>query len=360
MPHRGVLPELIGMRPNDTFVLVLRKSPLEEHMRRLFEQLEKFTNWTLVYEKLSRRFVNFLALLNYKNHVALHVKGDVYLTFDAEYLGTNNRPLIITLHDLSSVRTGSTSSISPMKKIARKFTIENAVKNADAIVTISEFTENDAKDYFENKALPITVIKNGIGNEWFDQNRFCNENEISEENYWIWWGGFSERKNLERLLLAYEQFCNEHENECSNLKLVGAKNLHFQKLLSIVENSVILRKKVKFLPQKNIDELICLVRASKGLLFPSLYEGFGLPVIEAYSQGVPVLASNVSSLPEIAGEYGVFVNPLKIESIQEGMEKLNVLDVDKKDFMSYASEFTYKKAAQNYSELIDNVSKSSK
>lgn len=353
-PHRGVLLQLIELRSDDEFVLVLRKGNLPEHMQELFDNLYKFSNWSLVYEKRSRKAVNTLALLHIKDHCSVNVTGDIYLSFDAEFLGSGNHPQIVTVHDLSSVRNSNASSIPFLKRFARKFTIKNGIKNADYIVSISDFTKNDIVDYFDVKDTKITTIHNGIDSEWFEEN--VATYNTNKENYWIWWGAYSQRKNLARLLKAYEMMLQSTENEkdVPYLYLVGNENEYFSKLLLIIEQSDILKRKVKVYPQQDIDTLKALVSGSVGLVFPSLYEGFGLPVIEAYSQGVPVLTSNVSSLLEISGDFGVLLNPHDLIDIKDGLVKFYEMrsnEVSKRK--QWAQKFTYEKAANKYSKLID-------
>jgi glycosyltransferase involved in cell wall biosynthesis len=354
-PHRGVLLKLIELRSNDEFVLVLRKGDLPEYMQELFNKLKKFSNWSLRYEKRSRKLVNILALFHFKNHCEIKAEEDVCLSFDAEYLGFKNHPQIVTVYDLSSVRNSKSSSISPFKRIARKFTIENGVKHADHIVAISEFTKNDLLDYFDIEEEKITVIHNGIDEKWFHKG--ISNVTLHNDNYWIWWGAYSQRKNLERLFQAYELLLKETDG-IPDLYLVGNKNEYFAKLLLIIEGSKVLKRKVKIYPKQDIDNLKVLVSNSVGLVFPSLYEGFGLPVIEAYSQQVPVLTSNVSSLPEISGDLGVLVDPNDIIDIKNGLLELNKMQqYQNEKLKEWAEQYTYEKAAIKYSELIDRCLK---
>jgi len=353
-PHRGVLHKLIELRNEDEFVLVLRKGDLTEYMQELFENLKKFTNWSLIYEEKSRRHVNTLALFHFKDHCKVDIEGDIYLSFDAEYLGSENHPQIVTVHDLSSVRNSNSSSISFIKRFARKFTIENGIKNSDHIVAISDFTKNDILNYFDLEDTKITTIYNGIGSEWFEENLF--DKNTKKEKYWIWWGAYSQRKNLERLLRAYQLMFKDDYNEkdVPYLYLLGNKNKYFLKLLTIIDESDILKRKVKIYPQQEIDDLKSFVAASSGLVFPSLYEGFGLPVIEAYSQGIPVLTANISSLPEITGGLGILIDPFNEVDIKDGLLKLfSDHDFDSEKVKQWAQQYTYEKAAKKYSELID-------
>ena len=136
------------------------------------------------------------------------------------------------------------------------------------------------------------------------------------------------------------------------------KNKYFLKLLTIIDESDILKRKVKIYPQQEIDDLKSFVAASSGLVFPSLYEGFGLPVIEAYSQGIPVLTANISSLPEITGGLGILIDPFNEVDIKDGLLKLfSDHDFDSEKVKQWAQQYTYEKAAKKYSELIDRCLK---
>lgn len=356
MPHRGMLKELINIRKCDYFILVLRGGIIPDYLKNLLKELEVFNNWELKTERRTRKISNLLALFKSKNHCQIRYNGDIFLNLDADYLGSNNVPQIITVHDLSSVKKTGTSSISFIKKAARKFTIMNGIRYANYIVSISQFTKNDILSEFKI-TKPITVIHNGIDPKWHNiKSKRCNP----QENYWIWWGGFSKRKNLKNLITSYELLLKDHPaffNHIPSILFIGSKNNYYNELLQMIERSDILKQKIIFKNQLELDELIDYVANSKGLLFPSLYEGFGLPVIEAFSQGIPVLTSNISSLPEISGGLAILVNPHDIFSIKEGMKKLlkeESIQIRTK-LEKWSTKFTYKQCALEYSNLIDKI-----
>ena len=320
----------------------------------MLNELRVFDNWELKTEMISARISNILAFFKFKRHCSLSAKGDIYLNLDAHYLGFKNYPQIITVHDLSSVVNNRKSSIPIIKRIARKFIISNGIKFADHIVSISEFTKEDI--LIRYKYLnEITVIHNGIDHRWHDQKFLTKRNNTK---YWIWWGAFNNRKNLINLLFAYEKFLIDNQdftNIVPDLKLIGNRNDYYFKLIKIVENSELLSKKVIFKNTLKINDLINEVTNSCGLVFPSFYEGFGLPVIEAFSRSVPVLTSNLCSLPEISAGKAILVNPYDITDIKKGLEDF-FTDIDKQkneDLRKWASNFTYFKAASNFSNLID-------
>lgn len=355
MPHRGMLFELIKLRGNDNFILVLRKGGIPDFLEDFLNRLKIFNNWSLVFEKDSSTKVNIKALLNYKNHCKINVSADVYINLDASYLGDNCKPQIVTVHDLSSVRKGDNSSISFTKRFARKFSVSNGILNADKIISISNFTKNDIIDYFDY-SKSIEVVYNGIDDSFFQGSKINND---ESSDYFLWYGNFSVRKNLKRLLISYECFLKSYENRDNlpSLVLVGKENEYFHELKSLVDGSNLLASKVVFKRQLQQDHLIQLVSQSKGLLFPSLYEGFGLPLIESYSQGVPVLSSNITSLPEVSGGKAVLVDPLSIDSLTAGLQKFwnSINEFNSKELIDWSLQFSYTNCALEYSKIIDRI-----
>lgn len=113
------------------------------------------------------------------------------------------------------------------------------------------------------------------------------------------------------------------------------------------------------IPFQEDNVLRTIIANSKGLIFPSLYEGFGLPVIEAFSQGVNVACSNVTSLPEVAGGYAILFSPTDINDMSDAILKLDQKPSQKDVVMNYASGFTYKRAAMQYYNIIKKLIKKS-
>ena len=112
-PHRGVLKELIKIRSDDYFILVLRKGSIPTYLKETLKEIGVIgINQNSKYHNQNFKY---LALFKYKNHCKIHIKGDIYLNFDSQFLGQNNRPQLITVHDLSSIKT-STSSLPFLNK----------------------------------------------------------------------------------------------------------------------------------------------------------------------------------------------------------------------------------------------------
>ncbi|RXP45401.1 glycosyltransferase family 1 protein [Lutibacter sp. HS1-25] len=354
MPHRGMLLELINLRPNFTFLLVLRQGKIPEFFKEYLNTLRKFKNCTILYDDNSSRNVNLKALLRLKNHCILNIEADVYLNLDANYLGDKCKPQIITVHDLSSVKDNKNSSIHFIKRFARKFTILNGIKYADKIITISKFTKDDIIQSL-NYNKEIAVVYNGIDPLFFDTKLVIKENQ----NYFLWYGNFSKRKNLINLIKGYELVLKESNNLdlIPSLLLVGNKNSYSNKIENIINSSTYLKGKVNFKSQLSQIELIDTISQSRCILFPSIYEGFGLPIIESYAQGIPVIASNVTSLPEISGDLGILIKPHDIYSIKGGIQEFlkNSKTLNRKQLIKWASQFTFLECALNYLQIIEKT-----
>jgi glycosyltransferase involved in cell wall biosynthesis len=135
-------------------------------------------------------------------------------------------------------------------------------------------------------------------------------------SYFLAVGAISPRKNLTRLLAAWGQVFNDMDG--AKLVIVGKERLRFaaSSMLDTLPDGVM------HLASVDDDELAGLYSGARGLLYPSLYEGFGLPILEAMASGCPVLTSNCTAMPEVAGDAAILVDPLSAESIAAGIREL--------------------------------------
>jgi glycosyltransferase involved in cell wall biosynthesis len=138
-------------------------------------------------------------------------------------------------------------------------------------------------------------------------------------DYILYVGTLQPRKNLRRLLKAYAMVQKRDETPC--LVIAGRKGWLYDQIFQQVER-LGLETEVIFPGYVPQDDLPTLLSGACFFVFPSLYEGFGLPVLEAMACGTPVLCSNVSSLPEVAGNVALLVDPLDVESMAEAMNRL--------------------------------------
>ncbi len=236
-----------------------------------------------------------------------------------------NKPYVVTIHDL-------TLSIFPGQKMTRwyhrlayNWTIKNAVNKSKNIIAVSENTKKDIVKYLNINEDKIRVIYNGISEKFrlIEDPSFLqktlNKYNIKDQ-FLLYTGVWRNHKNLPRLLEAFKII----KEKGLNLKLVitGKEDPHYPEVRQTVK-SLKLENEVIFPGLVTEEELINLYNSALFYVFPSLYEGFGLPPLESMKCGTPVLASNVSSIPEICGkENALFFNPEDSGDIAEKIYSL--------------------------------------
>ncbi len=227
-------------------------------------------------------------------------------------------PSVITIFDLSFIRFPEMFLKEDLYKL--KNWTQYSVKQAKKIITISQFSKKEIIDYYPVSPDKIIVVYPGYNEKKFNSNIKNGKSKI-EGDYILYVGTVQPRKNLVRLLEAFAKIKKR------DLKLVicgmiteGRGGWMQQEFFQTLKNLKLEKKVIitGFIPD---DEMPNLMSGAKTLVLPSLYEGFGIPVVEAMACGVPTVASNVSSLPEIAGDAAILVDPNDITSIADGIKE---------------------------------------
>ncbi len=198
-----------------------------------------------------------------------------------------------------------------------------AANKSSRILTVSEASKNDILRFFNIDPQKITVIPNGIDRQ-FTVKPSAEEIAIVQERYQLkspfllYVGNVKPHKNLERLIDAFFQLRKDGLKTLT-LLIIGDEITKYTTLRRTVHRYQ-LHKHVRFLGFVPSDTLSILYRLADAFVFPSLYEGFGLPPLEAMASGAPVVTSNVSSLPEVVGNAARLVDPYDVASISEGIQ----------------------------------------
>ena len=221
---------------------------------------------------------------------------------------------VVTIHDLVWKHAPETMRLFS-QKLDAKFMPE-AIRMADKVIAVSKWTANDLITEVPEAEVKTSVIYEANSLKLSDLIDF----DKVDGEYILFVGTLEPRKNLPRLLQAYALLSKTIRDK-HPLVIVGGKGWGKDNIYSIIEQLSI-SKHVKVLGYLSDEELASVYHQSHLFVMPSLYEGFGLPLLEAMSMGVPVVTSNISSLPEIVGDNAVIVDPNNVESIKDGIEKV--------------------------------------
>jgi glycosyltransferase involved in cell wall biosynthesis len=199
-----------------------------------------------------------------------------------------------------------------------------AARRSDRILTVSEASKRDILHFFNVKPEKIVVVYNAIDEHFSatpsdEQVARIRERYQLDHKFVLYVGNIKPHKNLVRLIEAFSQLRRTHDD--LKLLIIGDEISKLPALRRAVHRNK-LHKFVRFLGYLKDDTLTVLYRLASVFVFPSLYEGFGLPPLEAMASGTPVVTSNVSSLPEVTGDAAVLVDPYDVDSISDGMRRV--------------------------------------
>ncbi|MDP2947313.1 MAG: glycosyltransferase family 1 protein, partial [Nanoarchaeota archaeon] len=267
---------------------------------------------------------------------------------------------IVTLHDLAVLHNSDWAKKSSLDFYKKN--IKSILDKANKIIAVSNFTKNDAIKTLNIDEKKITVVYEGV------DSIFCpsiDKNYLKEkfnlEKYILYVGALNPRKNIIGLLRAYGKL-DIKLRERYNLVLVGIpRDVHFSEEINKNIEDLKISNQVKRFEKITNNDLPKIYSSAKLFVYPSFFEGFGLPVLESLSCEVPVIVSNTSSLPETVGSAGVLVNPGNIEEMKLAMEKMLLDDRFYQGFKSkcleQSNKFKWQKTAEETLAVYEEVYK---
>lgn len=234
----------------------------------------------------------------------------------------SNLPTLLTMHDIAFEHFNSHNSFL-VRKYYQHYFPKYALK-ANKILTVSDFTKEDLKKIYSIKNHKIEVAYCGISDKYFpissEQKERIKIQYSNGEQYFIAIGSINPRKNLDAIINAFEIFKQKTNSE-QKLIIVGAKGWQTGEFFKAFENSsykndIIL---TGHLAPEKLNEVL---GGATALIFTSLFEGFGIPIVEAFKAEIPVVTSNISSMPEVAKDAAILVNPKDTAAIADAMQKI--------------------------------------
>jgi len=232
---------------------------------------------------------------------------------------------MVTVHDIAfelfkGIYTGF---MDYYQKWAARFAVRHAAK----IISVSQATKEDLVRVYKTPADKIAVTHLGLDGTFqpmkYEQAQaVLDKYELVYQKYILFLGTLQPRKNIIKLIEAFEKLKKENRIE-EKLVIAGAKGWLYEPILEKIRRASF-DGAVKYLDYVDKQDLPYLLAGAKVFTLPALYEGFGLPPLEAMASGVPVVVSNISSLPEVVGDAGMLIDPNSVNSIAEGLlEVLN-------------------------------------
>lgn len=282
-------------------------------------------------------------------------------------------PLVVTLHDIiyleKSVKEiifGKGTNYQKFGNVYRRLIVPTIIKNSKRIITVSEYERSRIANKFSLGCDKITAIYNGVSPHFKKITDEVELNRVKEkynlpEKFFLFLGNTDPKKNTDGMLKALASYYKKGGDNIP-LVIVDLEKEYIIEILKEINEENLIDKLVlpNYIP--NVD-LPAIYSQATVFLYPSLRESFGIPMLEAMSCGVPVITSNTSSMPEVAGEAALLADPFKPEDISELMIKLINDEVLQKNLIEkgylQSAKFTWKQMAETmlsvYKSLVNNL-----
>ena len=270
-------------------------------------------------------------------------------------------PLLLTLHDVIFLeeKVHSTSAYQRLGNYYRRIIVPRVAKKCHHIITVSNIEKTNIMLKLQIPQERITVLHNGYDDIYHPRR---DEHEvykkyIDQPEYFFILGNTDGRKNIERMVIAYSIYL-ERSKFKRKLLITSLGNNYLDQIIER-HNIRFIRKHITLTGYVPLEDLPYLYNSAFAFLFASIREGFGIPILESMACGTPVITSNTSSMPEVAGANAILVNP---ESIQEIAEMMIRLEEDhdfyskQQDYgLNHVIEFSWEKTTKHLLEIYQNL-----
>lgn len=269
------------------------------------------------------------------------------------------KPAIVTVHDLAIYR--HPEWFPPKQDFSIKVLVPNSLRKAKHIIAVSQSTANDIQKQFGVLKQRITVIHEGFEAVKVPgklATHVVRKKFKLQDKYFFYVGTLEPRKNIAGMIEAFDALVRRKPKKFKNIQLVlaGAKGYQFQENYKAIQ--AVQRGSVRYVGYLSLKDKQALLAGAQAFVFPSFYEGFGLPVVEAMAAGIPVITSNLSSLPEVAGKAAMIVSPRSSLALQQAMEKMLVAKTRasySKKGKAQAKKFSWDRCAQATLQVYDSI-----
>ena len=326
-PEENVLDFINAFRPKTAATIPTTDKVLKNHIANTLPDVDHYLNYNRLFKISEMRTWLHRGVMNIRLPEPVDIAHWTY-PLPIRVDGAKN---IYTLHDLVPLKLPYTTLDS---KSAYYRTLRNLAKTADHFVTVSETSKTDIMEIlgvdesfvtntYQSVRIPQSLLDEPLEQVQINLDAMNVGADLGPGGFYLFVGAIEPKKNLKRVVEAYLQ---------SGCKLpfivVGRKAWQYQDVMSLIERS----NDIFYLDYLPFNQLITLIRAARGVFFPSLYEGFGLPVLEAFICGAPVVTADASSTREIAGDAAMLVDPYDIRQIRDAFRALEEKDNEQMRF----------------------------
>ena len=261
-------------------------------------------------------------------------------------------PQIVTVHDLIPLKY---PELSPKWKYYYQYALPFLLKKSRKIICVSQYTKQDLVKNYELEPDSVDVVYNGYDRDLFTpQSNPKILHKYKLDKYLLYVGDMRSYKNLARCLAAFDRL---PDKDCQFV-ITGKKDDFFYPQIERQTRQLAARERIVFLDYVPTKELPVLYSMAQSLIFASLYEGFGLPVLEAMACGCPVIASTATSIPEVGGDSVLYVDPYDVDEIARTMcrvlQNAELRTSLRQQGLQRAKLFSWEKTAQDVCQIFHN------
>ena len=319
---------------------------------KIVKQIKGYLSRFYLIKKMTRESLLFVSRFSHRSFDLYWEPNIVPL----EHL--RSKYLITTIHDFSFQHYPECLP-KESKEYLQKHFWKN-IQKSDRIITGSNFIKGEIVDLIKYDAARIEVIYHGVDHDNFKpydrslMHKFKTMHRLPEK-FILFVGSIEPRKNLKNVLMGYNSLPEAFKKECKFV-LAGFSGWKNKEIMDIIRRE---RDNIVYLGYLSNLELAYLYNLASAFIYASLYEGFGIPPLEAMACGTPVIVSRSSSLPEVCGDAAHYVDPLRVDSISDGMYKVFSDSAMRENLVqrgfARAKTFTWDKSAQSHLSLFNEV-----
>jgi len=312
---KEVVDRIVEMDDENRYVVFLSKDNFDDFQseKKNIKKVLVKTRWYTFMEQIVMPFFIFREKINLM--FFLHFNVPVF----------SRTKFVVTIHDLILITHPSKRATTlngffyRIKNLAYRFVIRHAVQRSEKVIAVSEFTKKDILENFRTNEDKIKVIYEGVFDKKSAQNNLDNSSFLRyniTQPYLLYVGNAFPHKNLEALIQVFKKISKTRDD--LSLVFVGKEDFFYKRLKSEAGDT----PKIKFLGFVPDDDLVHVYKNASIYVFPSKYEGFGIPPLEAMREGCPVASSNASCMPEVLGSAASYFDPNNLDEMQKTIEGL--------------------------------------